>query len=92
MTLNVTQLREELIKLGAVQRLSDLNKEREVLLKLLGQEESREVKAKEIIKHVKSRKKYKLKKKHWTQTPEGKKKMSQIMLAKYANGWKGKKK
>jgi len=90
MTLNVTQLREELIKLGAVQRLSDLNKEREVLLKLLGQEESREVKAKEIIKHVKSHKKGK--KLHWTQTPEGKKKMSQIMLAKYANGWKGKKK
>jgi hypothetical protein len=50
MTLN--EMKENLIKLGAVQRLSELNKERDVLLNLLGNN-SKQVKAKEVMKSVK---------------------------------------
>ena len=48
-------------------------------------------KAAKIIESIKPRRKYrKFKKEHWTQTPEGKKKMSALMKAKYASGWKAK--
>jgi hypothetical protein len=85
MTLN--EMKEKLIKLGAQQRLSDLNKEREVLLTLLGHGgtplSKERSKAKEVLDSVKV-----VKKKHWTQTPAGRAKMSKIMKAKYDAGWK----
>lgn len=49
-------------------------------------------KAKEIIQSLPKRTYTKRRKLHWSQTPEGKKKMSAIMKAKYAAGWKPKRK
>jgi hypothetical protein len=82
MTLN--EMKEKLIKLGAQQRLSELNKERDVLLNLLGRSDD-DQKKKDVLNSVKSVKKNK---KHWTKTPEGRAHMSRIMKAKYAAGWK----
>lgn len=65
------ELRQELVRIGATQRLQELNQERDALVKLLNSDSN---KAKKIIKHVK-RKKYILKKKHWTQLPKNRAKM-----------------
>jgi hypothetical protein len=82
MTLN--EMKENLIKLGAVQRLSDLNKERNMLLKLLGKED--DAKASNLLAGIKAGKKqnkkgYSYKGKHWTQTPAGKKKITARLKA-----------
>jgi hypothetical protein len=55
--MNLNELRSELIRLGAVQRLLDLDKERNALLKLLGRTGDTGGKAKEIITGIKSNKK-----------------------------------
>ena len=80
---SLKEIKEELIRDGAVQRLQDLNKEREILLKIINWKPSKQA---EIIKDATAIRK----KKHWTQTAAGRKKMSKIMKAKYDAGWKGK--
>lgn len=82
-------MKENLIKLGAIQRLSELNKERDVLLNFLNRRDD-SGKAKEVMQTVKQVSK----KKHWTQTTAGRAKMRTFMKKRYASGWrpnKGKK-
>ena len=81
--MNLNELKEKLIKAGALARLSDLDKERNVLLKLLGKESNNGHKAKEVLKGIKAIK-VSNKKKHWTQTKYGRRKMHEIMLARHA--------
>lgn len=70
--------KNELAKIGAKLRLAELDKERDMLLDFIGY--SSDLKDKVVAAVQK-------KKKHWTQTPEGKRKLSKIMKAKYKNGW-----
>ena len=70
------ELRKELIIAGATQRLLELNQERDVLLKLLNQDNEKRDK---ILAHVK-RKKYTRRKKHWTQLPKNRKKMMKNIM------------
>lgn len=69
-----SNLTSELIVIGATARLEDLNKQREALIKII--EKYSGIPKKELhMKH--KRGPYKKRKKlHWTQTPEGKRKMS----------------
>ncbi len=67
---SLQEIKDELLKLGATARLSDLNKERELLLKILTKDA--ELKNK-INKHI--RKKYIRKGKHWTQLPKNRAKL-----------------
>jgi len=69
-----TNLRNQLLILGAQARLVSLNKERNELLKILNQTDNNVHKEKEILKDVK-RKPYKRKGLHWTQKPENRAKM-----------------
>lgn len=85
-----TNLRSQLLILGAQTRLQDLNRERDELLKILNVKESITVKEYGILKELnkvkgdkitKIRKKYKRKGLHWTQKPENKAKMMKNMKA-----------
>lgn len=76
-----TTLHQELIALGATQRLEELNKERERLIKLIDK-----YSAKPIPRLVKSNKRKKL---HWTQLPGGRERMSRIQRARFRNAKKG---
>lgn len=67
----------ELVRLGAQLRLQELNKERNALLKILEIKDSDVKKSKNIIDSLKP------KKKHWSQTKEGKAYLSKIMKAKW---------
>ena len=60
-------MKENLIKLGAIQRLSELNKERDVLLNLLGRSDSNKHKAREVLASVKE-----VKKKKWSKEQRAK--------------------
>jgi hypothetical protein len=102
--MNSNSLREKLIRIGAQARLSDLNKERQELFKILGLNDKGRVLVvpEQIIDSVKADKqvrelntkaaeiKANIKKVHWTQTKAGRDRMSKIMKAKYASGWKSK--
>jgi hypothetical protein len=75
-----SEMRARLIRLGAQQRLNELNQERNTLLKLLDIKEK--VSPRHVMDGVKSIKKIKSKKgfsykgKHWTQTPAGRKRIT----------------
>jgi spore cortex formation protein SpoVR/YcgB (stage V sporulation) len=97
--MNSNELKQELIKIGARARLSDLNKERQELFKILGYNDKGRITikvdkpaAQEVLEAVKDIKEHNEKptekKIHWTQTDAGRKKMSKLMKAKYAAGWK----
>ena len=92
---SLKEIKEELIRDGAVVRLSELNKEREILLRIIkGVKEHDEKKAVEITEFIsENKKKPKKKFKSWTQTPEGRERMRQVMIARHKRGeFKGKKK
>ena len=71
---SMKEIREELIREGARVRLLELNHERDVLLKIVGHDDSRK---EAIIKHI-TRKKYKGK--HWTQLPKNRERLRKILL------------
>jgi hypothetical protein len=74
---SLKEIKESLIRDGAIVRLQDLNREREILLEIIERDERSNKKAREVIesvnKVVQANKKrgYKYKGKHWTQTVEG---------------------
>lgn len=76
------ELKDELLKLGAVARLSELNRERELLLRILQKDEKLK---KQINAHV-TKKKKNYKGKHWTQKPENKERL--LALRRKSNGKK----
>jgi hypothetical protein len=80
-----TSLQSQLVKLGATVRLQSLNRERDILLRILDQKDD-EVKQKDIIKSLKKRKYTKRKKQHWTQTSAGKRLMAKHMKQRWADG------
>ena len=80
---SIPELREELIRIGATQRLLELNQERDALLKFLNRKSS---KSEKILTHV--RKKYKRNGKHWTQKPENKEKLMRMIKANAAKAAK----
>ncbi len=68
-----TNLRNQLLILGAQARLQTLDRERNELLKILNQEEDSEEKIPGILKHIKAKKPFRYNGKHWTQTAKGRK-------------------
>lgn len=71
---STNEIKAELLKVGAITRLEELNKERNILLKILGKTEP--TKTKDIIK---SARKYKRNRKHWTQKLENQAKLRRIL-------------
>ena len=86
--MNLNELKEKLLRDAAWARLSDLNDERQNLHKILGLNENGRVLVvpKQIINAVKAVKEIN-KKKHWTQTKYGRRKMAEILKARRAAGW-----
>jgi hypothetical protein len=69
---------KDVLKAGARKLLNENEREREFLLKLIGEQSSDETSA--SIRKI-ARKN--VKKLHWTQTPKGREKMRQFMLARH---------
>jgi hypothetical protein len=65
---------------GAKKRLAELDAERVILLQILG--------GHDLPSPKPLKKKRTQSAKHWTRTPQGRAKMSRLMKAKYAAGWK----
>lgn len=65
------EMTQEILIIGATQRLEELNKEREILLKIIEKRDLTKTKLK-----IKVQKKKKL---HWTQTKEARKQQSERM-------------
>ena len=81
---SLKEIREELVREGAVVRLGEVNREREILLKIISLPST---KANGIVKAAREIKKdSKSKKKHWTQTPRGRKIMRKRMVEMHKNG------
>ena len=79
--LRAKDYQERFVREGAKRRLAELEAEREMLLQIIGGTKPKpKVRAKA--------KKRGQSKHHWTQTAEGRAKMSRMMKAKYAAGWK----
>ena len=77
-----TNLRNQLIILGAQARLLTLNKERDELLKILNQTDSITLKENSIIKDLekhKAKKRYTRKNPHWMQKPENRAKVLRMI-------------
>ncbi len=81
---SLKEIKQELLKDGAVVRLQDLNKERELLLKIIGNGHNKAEKVLKAASSVRKLKKaankgFSYKGKHWTQTPEGRERLSKAM-------------
>lgn len=72
---SLAEIKDDLLKLGAVARLSELNRERELLLKIL--QKDTELR-KKINTHV-QKKGFSYKGKHWTQKPENKERLKAML-------------
>lgn len=86
-------MQDEILLIGATARLEELNKEREYLVKFIeGKTQQVELKFEDFAKLPKTpnRKADKpRKKKHWTQTPAGRKRMSEIQRKVFKEGRSG---
>ena len=78
--LRAKDYQDRFVREGAKRRLAELDAERDVLMQILG---GTKPKPKPRTRATKRQSKN-----HWTQTPEGRAKMSRMMKAKYAAGWK----
>lgn len=83
-------LQKELLVLGATKRLEELNKERELLVKIINDNSAVPVvNLREPRECLMKQEKEKRKKLHWTQTPEGKRKMSRVQKKVWREGRSG---
>ena len=79
--LRAKDYQDRFVREGAKRRLAELDAEREMLLQILNGGGKSKPKPRAKVRKRQS-------KNHWTQTTEGRAKMSRMMKAKYAAGWK----
>ncbi len=86
---SLKEIRDELVSIGATQRLLELDKERATLIRLINGVEKHDLTQK-VLKSIKKVKRYSSKGKsyngkHWTQTAKGKAKLRARMLEQWKN-------
>jgi len=87
--LRAKDIQQQFVREGAKRRLAELDAEREILLQILGGHDAPSPRRPGALKRLKKNRKQSPR--HWTQTPEGRTRMSKLMKAKYASGWKARK-